>query len=48
MLCDDDDSVYTQTLDYVKQFSKFTTTDSASAVREYVVSLLLIPLATSY
>ncbi|THH11859.1 hypothetical protein EW145_g373 [Phellinidium pouzarii] len=27
-------SVYNKTLEYVKQFAKFTTTDSASAVRE--------------
>ena len=30
-------SVYNKTLDYVKTFAKFNTTDSASAVREYVV-----------
>lgn len=29
-------SVYNKTLAYVKNFTKFTTTDSASAVREYV------------
>lgn len=28
--------VYNKTLEYVKQFAKFTTTDSASAVRECV------------
>ena len=28
------DSVYQKTLEYVKQFAKFTTTDSAGAVRE--------------
>ena len=27
-------SVYNKTLEYVKMFAKFTTTDSASAVRE--------------
>ena len=30
-------SVYNKTLEYVKTFAKFSTTDSASAVREYVV-----------
>ncbi|KAI5123519.1 hypothetical protein M0805_006679 [Coniferiporia weirii] len=29
-----DTAVYNKTLEYVKQFAKFTTTDSASAVRE--------------
>lgn len=29
-------SVYNKTLEYVKTFAKFSTTDSASAVREYV------------
>lgn len=29
-------SVYNKTLDYVRNFTKFNTTDSASAVREYV------------
>lgn len=29
-------SVYNKTLEYVKTFTKFNTTDSASAVREYV------------
>ena len=29
-------SVYNKTLDYVKTFAKFNTTDSAGAVREYV------------
>ncbi|KLO07651.1 hypothetical protein SCHPADRAFT_922806 [Schizopora paradoxa] len=29
-----DTAVYNKTLEYVKQFGKFTTTDSASAVRE--------------
>lgn len=32
-------SVYNKTLEYVKTFAKFSTTDSASAVREYVVFL---------
>jgi DNA-directed RNA polymerase II subunit RPB4 len=31
--------VYNKTLDYVKTFAKFNTTDSASAVREYVSQL---------
>lgn len=30
----DSDSVYNKTLEYVKTFAKFSTTDSASAVRE--------------
>ena len=30
-------SVYNKTLEYVKTFAKFNTTDSASAVRELVV-----------
>lgn len=29
-------SVYNKTLEYVKTFAKFNTTDSASAVREFV------------
>ncbi len=29
------DRVYNKTLDYVKTFAKFNTTDSAGAVREY-------------
>ena len=28
--------MYNKTLEYVKTFAKFNTTDSASAVREYV------------
>ena len=32
-------SVYAKTLDYVKTFAKWHTTDSASAVREYVASV---------
>jgi hypothetical protein len=32
----DNDSVYNKTLEYVKTFAKFNTTDSASAVRECV------------
>jgi hypothetical protein len=32
--------VYNKTLEYVKTFTKFNTTDSASAVREFVRSLL--------
>lgn len=35
-------SVYNKTLDYVKTFTKFNTTDSASAVREYVLRLHLL------
>jgi len=31
--------VYNKTLEYVKTFAKFNTTDSASAVREYVADL---------
>jgi len=34
--CECDHSVYNKTLEYVKTFAKFNTTDSASAVREYV------------
>jgi len=33
---DDNGSVYNKTLEYVKTFAKFNTTDSASAVRECV------------
>lgn len=33
---DSGDSVYNKTLEYVKTFAKFHTTDSASAVREWV------------
>lgn len=38
-------SVYNKTLEYVKTFTKFSTTDAASAVREYALisSLLLFP-----
>ena len=35
-------SVYAKTLDYVKTFAKWHTTDSASAVREYVSSAPLL------
>lgn len=34
-------SVYNKTLEYVKTFAKFNTTDSASAVRECVAFALL-------
>jgi len=33
-------SVYNKTLEYVKTFGKFNTTDSASAVREYGLVIL--------
>lgn len=33
-------SVYNKTLEYVKTFAKFNTTDSASAVREYVLTVV--------
>ena len=34
-----DTAVYSKTVDYVKAFAKFSTTDSASAVRECVANL---------
>ncbi|EJD07325.1 uncharacterized protein FOMMEDRAFT_164324 [Fomitiporia mediterranea MF3/22] len=40
-----DTVVYNKTLEYVKQFAKFTTTDSASAVRE---TLRREPLLTQF